>query len=370
MHIDFVLHRLPPVGPEPALICRHGQDRAQFDPAVVLLNDLQLGSRLVEMEPLPKINRERHGTTRLQGYVVRLHALQHSSNAAAVTCALPGRSSQDNTDSVRDRPPPYARALVLDVDGVLTDRYARPDVAVVRELAAELSRGTAVGLVTGRSRSWLAAKILDPLSGLLSDARVAARLALACEFGAIYGRGVLPDTWGVAGPCVPRALAEAVRGRLEAYSDLLEWDATKECIATLEARHAQAKRYGPGAVAAALAEFGGAIEPLLATADCTARTSTYTLDVLPAALSKRVGARRVIDLLREDANLESAVVLGDSPGDVEIAEQALAEGLRDVEFVWLGEGEEPLQPPTVRLVRPRRPYSRGALLYLRSMRGA
>ena len=84
---------------------------------------------------------------------------------------------------MRDLPPPYARALLFDVDGVLTDGYARPDVAVLRELAAELSRGAAIGLVTGRSRSWLAANILGPLSGLLSDARVAARLALACEFG-------------------------------------------------------------------------------------------------------------------------------------------------------------------------------------------
>jgi phosphoglycolate phosphatase-like HAD superfamily hydrolase len=271
---------------------------------------------------------------------------------------------------VRDLPPPYARALLFDVDGVLTDRYARPDVAVLRQLAAELSRGAAVGLITGRSRSWLAANILELLSELVSDARVGARLALACEFGALYGRGVLTDMWAVAGPCVPRALAQAVHERVQAFSDLLEWDATKECIATFEARHAQAKRRGQGAVAAALSGFQGAIEPLLAAADCTARLSTYTLDVLPAALSKRVGARRVIDLLREDANLESAVVLGDSPGDVEIAEQALAEGLRDVEFVWLGEGDQPLLPPPVRLVRPRRPYSRGALLYLRSMRAA
>jgi hypothetical protein len=123
---------------------------------------------------------------------------------------------------VHDRPPLYASALLFDVDGVLTDRYARPDGAVLRELAAELSRGAAVGLITDRSRSWLAANILGPLSGLVSDAQVAARLALACEFGALYGRGVLLDTWVVAGPCVPRALAEALRGRLGAYSELLE----------------------------------------------------------------------------------------------------------------------------------------------------
>ncbi len=66
MFIDFALHRLPTFCPEPALIRRHGQDRAQFDPAVLLLDDLELGSRLVEMKPLTKINRERNGSTRLK----------------------------------------------------------------------------------------------------------------------------------------------------------------------------------------------------------------------------------------------------------------------------------------------------------------
>jgi hypothetical protein len=85
MGIDFALHRLPPFRPEPALIRRHGQDRAQLDPAVLLLDDLELGSRLVEMEPLAKIDRERHGSARLNRYEVRLHARQQSSNAAFVT---------------------------------------------------------------------------------------------------------------------------------------------------------------------------------------------------------------------------------------------------------------------------------------------
>ena len=82
MRIDFALHRLPTFCPEPALIRRHGQDRAQLDPAVFLLDDLELGSRLVQMKPLAKVNREGHGSTRLKRYEVRLHAKQHSSNTA------------------------------------------------------------------------------------------------------------------------------------------------------------------------------------------------------------------------------------------------------------------------------------------------
>src|SRR5664280_803559 len=74
VRIDFALHRLPPFGPEPSLIRRHGQDRSQLDPAIVLLDDLELGSRLVEVEPLAKINRERHGPTRLKCDEVCLHA--------------------------------------------------------------------------------------------------------------------------------------------------------------------------------------------------------------------------------------------------------------------------------------------------------
>lgn len=52
MRIDFALHRLPALGPEPALVGRHGQDRKQLDPAVLLLDDLELSSGLVEMEPV------------------------------------------------------------------------------------------------------------------------------------------------------------------------------------------------------------------------------------------------------------------------------------------------------------------------------
>jgi hypothetical protein len=66
VRIDFAFHRLPPLCPEPTLICRHGQDRTQLDPAVVLLDDLELGSGLVEVEPLAKVNRERHGPARLK----------------------------------------------------------------------------------------------------------------------------------------------------------------------------------------------------------------------------------------------------------------------------------------------------------------
>src|SRR5665811_2014731 len=66
VRIDFALHRLPPLCPEPALIRRHGEDRTQLNPAVVLLDDLELGSRLLEVEPLAKVNRERNGSTRLK----------------------------------------------------------------------------------------------------------------------------------------------------------------------------------------------------------------------------------------------------------------------------------------------------------------
>ncbi len=51
--VDLTLHHLPPFRPEPALIGRNRQERTQLDPPVLLLDDLELGTGLVEMKPSP-----------------------------------------------------------------------------------------------------------------------------------------------------------------------------------------------------------------------------------------------------------------------------------------------------------------------------
>ena len=50
--------------------------------------------------------------------------------------------------------------MLVDVDGVLTDRDARPDVAAIGLLVEIVERGALVALVTGRSRAWLDRHIL------------------------------------------------------------------------------------------------------------------------------------------------------------------------------------------------------------------
>lgn len=73
--VDFALHGLPPLLPEPTLVRWDREDGAQLDPTVVFLDDLELGSRLIEMESLAKINGQGNRPARLDSHEMRLHVI-------------------------------------------------------------------------------------------------------------------------------------------------------------------------------------------------------------------------------------------------------------------------------------------------------
>ena len=81
--IDLALHGLPAIGPEPSLIRRNGQNLPELDAAIVLLHDLDLRARFVQMQPAPKVSRQCNRTSRLDGDEMRFHVMQYSSNAAS-----------------------------------------------------------------------------------------------------------------------------------------------------------------------------------------------------------------------------------------------------------------------------------------------
>ncbi len=51
--VHFALHRLPALGPEPALIGGHWQDRTELDSAVLQLDHLELSAGLIKVQPPP-----------------------------------------------------------------------------------------------------------------------------------------------------------------------------------------------------------------------------------------------------------------------------------------------------------------------------
>jgi hypothetical protein len=88
--VGFALHRLPAIGPEPGLVSRHRDDRHQLEAPVIVLDQLELRVRAIEMETAPEIGRKGDRAACLDGKDVRLHALQHNGITALVN--LPWRA--------------------------------------------------------------------------------------------------------------------------------------------------------------------------------------------------------------------------------------------------------------------------------------
>ncbi len=246
-----------------------------------------------------------------------------------------------------------------DVDGVFTDQFAVVDHAVVERMAGIVRRGWALGLVTGRSHAWLDREILAPLRARIpSDLHD--HVAVACEFGGVLGTcaATPPEA---AGPAVPPQVRERLR-RLAAeprFAALLEWDATKVCIACVEVRHEDARRAGPSATASALSDYARAAADLVADAGCSVRQTTFAVDIAPGALSKHDGTRVVIGHTAMRPTM--AMAIGDSAGDAEIAEELAASLDVPVLFAWVGPTAPPPLHPEVEIVRTVLPFAQGAL---------
>ena len=57
--VDLPLALLPSIGPEPLLICRHGNVAVQLYDAVIALDDPDLSPRLIEVVATAEIRRKR-----------------------------------------------------------------------------------------------------------------------------------------------------------------------------------------------------------------------------------------------------------------------------------------------------------------------
>jgi len=234
--------------------------------------------------------------------------------------------------------------FLFDVDGVITDEHAQVSEPVLRSITALVANGSAVGFVTGRSRSWLEAKLLPGLAALPGGSMVVEKAPLACEMGAVRRRPGAPD-WEVEPRfAVPTALRESLRHLPTApsYIQLVEWDASKEATATFESIH-RPDLVGHAAQArAALADLFAVVEPLAAAAGCHAQLSTYALDVLTPGLDKSVGAAFVLHELAAEVSSAAAFVFGDSASDRLMAVTAVEHGFEAVEFCWVGSTAPPL----------------------------
>lgn len=255
-----------------------------------------------------------------------------------------------------------AVGLLVDVDGVLTDQDAHPDHVAIGLLADVVERGASAALVTGRSRTWLEQHVLPVIRSGLSGADHGVDLCCAAEYGAVRSASLSASWDRDERYAVPDDLRDALRRITTSFdgAPFVEWDASKECMATVEARH------GPGGdvehrarTRAALDEYEREARLLAPPRGLDVQRATYAVDVAPPGLTKRVGAAWALDeFARLEAQVAELWVLGDSSGDVEMVRAAQDRGMPSVTFVWLGAGAA-TPPPGAAVIDPFQRFAAG-----------
>lgn len=234
--------------------------------------------------------------------------------------------------------------LLLDVDGVVTDRYARVSAPVVRELLRLARSGVKIAFVTGRSEEWLKKN----MTGIVRQQTPS--LLFFCEFGSV----IVGKPTKARG--MPKRYVKTAHG-IAGLFPAMNYDHTKKTMISMEADMTR-----PGAeeqLMAAKKMLGSMIK-----GDGRFRVlrSTYAVDVLRMEVGKR-GAVRFA--LREfgGKNGKRIVVIGDSAADLEMA-------LPGCVFYFVGENEGLPKKNNFKfkLTVTRKKFSDGALAILKKLK--
>jgi hypothetical protein len=253
--------------------------------------------------------------------------------------------------------------LLVDVDGVLTDRDARPDVAAIGLLVDTIEQGALVALVTGRSKTWLEHQIHPHFEHRLTGRGTGHfRLWRAAEYGAIHTAGLDAPWCHEERFAVPTELrASLMEAATAPHRDrFIEWDASKERMATVEARHgADSDDRHRIRTREVLHDYFQEAERLALPLGLNVVAATYAVDVTSPGLTKRVGADWALEQFASTrAGPSAVVVLGDSGSDIAMAHAAVERGVPSVRFVWLGERSAP-SLAGAKVVQPSTPFGAG-----------
>lgn len=238
-----------------------------------------------------------------------------------------------------------ADMLLLDVDGVVTDRYARVSAPVVRELLRLSRSGVKMAFVTGRSEKWLRRNLMGRFGKGIT------RMLFLCEFGSVVVGRRRPKR---AMPARYVKAAKAIAAKFAA----MKYDNTKETMISMEADMSR-----PGAEA----QLESALRMLNSMVKGDERfrvlRSTYAVDVLRKGIGKKGAA---LFALREFGGRDAKrmVVIGDSEADLEMALPGCA-------FYFVGDNRTGVPKPAgknFRFIVTRKKFSEGALAVLEKLK--
>lgn len=254
---------------------------------------------------------------------------------------------------------------IFDVDGVLTDELARPDQEVLRAIGRLHKKEEQVAFITGRSRKWLADNVFPALDASLDWSS----LYCVAEHGAIKGKGPDINSWKLDRDFViPEKVKKELYkiSRKPEYEGLIEWDDTKESMGTVESVHGE-----PGdeehleKTRKALKDYVEEAKKVAEEHGKKVVISTYGVDVTPPDLSKKIGAKWVLNQV-SDQN-QNVYVFGDSKSDLVMAETAKQCGIKEVHFFWVGDGNEPDNSPNIVLKSSAKKFASGTKEFLEEL---
>jgi hypothetical protein len=244
--------------------------------------------------------------------------------------------------------------LLLDVDGPVSSPLTRTVAPqLLDDLRRLLTAGIPVVLNTGRSEAFVRERLLRPLTEAGPPA--GARLHAVCEKGGVWTSAGAEDVHVDPALAVPAVCHDAVADLVaDGFGDAMFVDSTKRTMATVEAR----TDVPPSFYLERQQAFDAALLTRLTAAGLGVRLrderhpaadggtpwridpSVIATDVESKRAGKALGARRALDLLRDDGPLPRAWhTVGDSRSDYAMADQLHRLGA-DVTHVDVG----PLPP--------------------------
>lgn len=234
--------------------------------------------------------------------------------------------------------------LLLDVDGVVTDRYARVSLPVMKEISRlSRSNGVKIAFITGRSERWVKDNILEKIP---KTARKG--ILFLCEFGSvIVGRKQNPVS-------MPAKYVRKSK-RIAKMFPTLKYDSTKKTMISVEgslwAEGGEEQLAKSEKLLREMVKGDGGFRVL---------RSTYAVDVLDGRVGKGRAARFALgkfgSRMRRGMRV---VVLGDSRADLDMAVPGCI-------FYYVGPGK-PKGGKGFRMIVTRRKFSEGALSVLKRM---
>lgn len=238
--------------------------------------------------------------------------------------------------------------LLLDVDGVVTDRYAMVSRPVLLELLRLSGLGVKMAFVTGRSEKWLKKN----MTGIVGQRHPS--ILFLCEFGSV----IVGKPRKAKG--MPKRYVKTARG-IAGMFPAINYDHTKKTMISMEAEMSR-----PGAEAQLEAARRMLSSMINGDGRFRVLRSTYAVDVLRRDVSKRHAARFALREFGWRNNGKTKVtVIGDSAADLEMAMPGCA-------FYFVGDRRRvvPAMPgrKNFKLVITRKKFSEGALAILKKLK--